>query len=224
MEKEAEKAIGSVILFGPPGAGKGTQAQQIAKRYGVPVVATGDILRAEIEAGSEIGRKAKEILAAGHLVADEVVNELVEERLGRADCRRGFLLDGYPRTEAQAEWLEELLTRLGHKPVVIEIQIGYNEIVQRITGRRLCPNCGTIYHIHSHPPKVPDVCDVCQTPLVVRPDDREDVLEERLEAYERQTLPVFEVFRAKGRTIHSVDGALPPEEVAQRIFEILKQA
>ena len=215
--------IGAVILFGPPGAGKGTQAKKIAKRYGIPQISTGDIIRGEIQRGSELGQKAHVEIAAGRLVDDETVNGLAEVRLRKADCRHGFLLDGYPRTGKQAAKIESLMESLGHRPTVIEIKIGYNELVQRITGRRLCPKCGAIYNIHSHPPKNTDVCDVCQARLVVRTDDREEVIGERLRAYEQQTLPVFEVFRDKGETIHSIDGTLPQDEIAAQILELLRR-
>lgn len=215
--------IGAVILFGPPGAGKGTQAKKIAKRYGIPQISTGDMIREVIQGGSELGHKAQQEIAAGRLVDDEMVNGLADARLRKTDCRRGFLLDGYPRTARQAAKIEYLMESLGHRPTVIEIKIGYNELIQRITGRRLCPKCGAIYNIHSHPPKISDVCDVCQARLVVRTDDREEVIGERLLAYERQTLPVFEVFRDKGEKIHSIDGALTQDKISARIFELLKR-
>ena len=215
--------IGAVILFGPPGAGKGTQAKKIAGRYGIPQISTGDMIREEIQRGSELGQKAQEEIAAGRLVEDEMVNGLADTRLRKADCCHGFLLDGYPRTARQAAKIECLMESLGHRPTVIEIKIGYNELIQRITGRRLCPKCGAIYNIHSHPPKITDVCDVCQARLVVRTDDREEVIGRRLLAYERQTLPVFEVFRDKGERIHSIDGALTQDKISARIFELLKR-
>jgi adenylate kinase len=215
--------IGALILFGPPGAGKGTQAKKIAARYGIPQISTGDMIRAEIQRGSGLGQKAQEEIAAGRLVGDEMVNGLADARLRKTDCRRGFLLDGYPRTARQAAKIECLMESLGHRPTVIEIKIGYNELIQRITGRRLCPKCGAIYNIHSHPPKITDVCDVCQARLVVRTDDREEVIGERLLAYERQTLPVFEVFRDKGEKIHSIDGALTQDKIWAWIFELLKR-
>ena len=215
--------IGAVILFGPPGAGKGTQAKKIAARYGIPQISTGDMIREEIQRGSELGQKAQEEIAAGRLVDDEMVNGLADARLRKTDCRRGFLLDGYPRTARQAAKIERLMESLGHRPTVIEIKISYNELIQRITGRRLCPKCGAIYNIHSHPPKISDVCDVCQARLVVRTDDREEVIGERLLAYERQTLPVFEVFRDQGEKIHSIDGALTQDKISVWIFELLKR-
>ena len=218
----AESAgVGAIVLFGPPGAGKGTQALKISKRYAIPRISTGDMIREEIQRSSPLGRQAQSALTAGRLVDDELVNGMAEARLGRPDCRGGFLLDGYPRTAQQAERLETVLDGLGLPAVVIDIQIGYNELVKRITGRRLCPKCGAIFNIYSHPPEVSDVCDVCHTDLVVRADDSEEVLGERLQVYERQTLPVFDVFRKRGQPIHSVDGSLSEDELAERIFELL---
>ena len=213
--------VGAIVLFGPPGAGKGTQALKISKRYAIPTISTGDMIREEIQRCSPLGRQAQSALTAGRLADDELINGMAEARLGRPDCQGGFLLDGYPRTARQAERLETVLDGLGLPPVVIEIQIGYNELAKRITGRRLCPKCGAIFNIYSHPPKVPDVCDACHTDLVVRADDSEEVLRERLQAYERQTLPLFDVFRKRGQPTHTVDGSLPEDEVAKLIFELL---
>ena len=214
-------AVGAIVLFGPPGAGKGTQALRISERYAIPQISTGNMIREEIKRGSALGRQARAALAAGRLADDELVNGIVEARLHRPDCRGGFLLDGYPRTAQQAERLETVLDGLGLGAVVIEIRIGYNELVKRITGRRLCPKCGAIFNIYSHPPKVSDVCDVCHTDLVVRADDSEEVLRERLQAYEQQTLPLFDVFRKRGQATDTVDGSLPEDEVTERIFELL---
>ena len=219
---EPDGSVGAIILFGPPGAGKGTQAKVISDHFGIPKISTGDMIRSEIESGSEIGRQVEALLAAGKLVGDDIVNQLVEARLAKPDCRRGILLDGYPRTPNQAEWLAGLLEEHGHAPVVFDIKIGYNELVKRITGRRICTQCGAIYHIHSKPPKVPDICDVCGARIKARPDDREEVLEERLRVYERETVPVVEVFRRNGRRIHAIDGALGPEAASAKIVAVLK--
>lgn len=221
--RQDNHAVGAVILFGPPGAGKGTQARRIAERFGVPQISTGDMIRSEIHAHSTLGKSVRARMEAGHLVSDAVVNEMVEARVRRPDCRAGFLLDGYPRTPGQAEKLRTFLKPLGHPAMVIEIQIGYNELVKRITGRRLCPKCGAIFNIHSNPPKTSDVCDVCGARLVVRTDDRAEVLEERLHAYEQQTVPLFEVFRKNGEQVYAVDGTLPATEVGEEIFRLLNQ-
>ena len=224
MTQSGEDGIGAVILFGPPGAGKGTQARKIAARYGIPQISTGDMIRDEIRRGTELGKKALGEISAGRLVADELVNGLAASRLAQPDCRRGFLLDGYPRTAGQVGEVDQLLESLGHRTTVVEIRIGYNELIERITGRRLCPKCGAIFNIHSHPPAISDICDVCHARLVVRTDDREEVIGERLRAYEEETRPVFEVYRAKGEAIHSVDGAATAESVSDTIFELLNQA
>ena len=217
------KAAGAIILFGPPGAGKGTQAKRIANRYGVSKISTGDMIRDEIRSGSDLGQDVEAKLATGQLVDDAIVNRLVEARLESEDCEKGFLLDGYPRTACQARALDTVLERKQCRLVVLEVQVGYNEVVKRITGRRLCAQCGAIYNIHSHPPKVPEVCDICgHRPLEIRSDDREEVVEERLRLYRQETMPIFEVFRAAGQMIHHVDGASPADEVAERIFEILE--
>jgi len=221
----AEATVGmAIILFGSPGAGKGTQARKIAARYQISQVSTGDMIREEIRSGSSLGEQVEATLAAGGLVDDESVNRLVEVRLKSEDCRRkGFLLDGYPRTAGQASALSKLLKRMNCRPVVIEVQVGYNEIVRRITGRRLCSQCGAIYNVYSHPPKISDVCDVCgYRPLTVRSDDRAEVVEERFRVYREETMPVFDVFRSAGETICQVDGTRPENEVAGLIFEILE--
>jgi len=221
----AEATVGmAIILFGSPGAGKGTQARKIAARYQISQVSTGDMIREEIRSGSSLGVQVEATLAAGGLVDDESVNRLVEARLKSEDCRRkGFLLDGYPRTGGQARALSELLKRMDCQPVVIEVKVGYNEIVRRITGRRLCSQCGAIYNVFSNPPKISDVCDVCgHRPLTVRSDDRAEVVEERFRVYQEETMPVFDVFRSAGDTVHQVDGTRPENEVAGLIFEILE--
>jgi len=216
-------SAGAIILFGPPGAGKGTQAEKISDRYGVAKISTGDMIREEVRSGSDLGNDVEAKLAAGHLIDDETVNRLVEERLKGENCKKGFLLDGYPRTAPQARALAGILERKQCRLVVLEVRVGYNEVVQRITGRRLCAQCGAIYNIHSHPPKISDVCDICgNRPLDIRSDDREEVVEERLRLYEKETVPIFEVFRATGQTIHQVDGAASTEQVSGRIFEILE--
>ena len=200
----------------------GTQAAIISDQFQIPKISTGDMIRSEIESGSDMGRQVEALLATGKLVDDDAVNQLVGARLARPDCRKGFLLDGYPRTPNQAEWLVTLLEKSGHTPVVFDIQIGYNELVKRITGRRICTQCGAIYHLYSKPPKVPGICDVCGARIKARPDDLEEVLEERLRVHEREVVPVVEVFRRNGRQIHVVNGALGPQEASAEIVEVLK--
>ena len=218
--KQAGRAI---ILFGSPGAGKGTQARKITARYRIPQISTGDIIREEVGSGSILGKKVEATLAAGRLVDDETVNQLVKARLDSKDCRKSFLLDGYPRTACQARALQSVLDRMSCRPVIIEVQVGYNETVRRITGRRLCAQCGAIYNVYSHPPKVPDVCDGCgHRPLSIRSDDRAEVIEKRFYLYQEEIVPVYEVFRSAGEKIHQVDGTQPEQVVCAQIFEILE--
>ena len=221
MNQGGEDGIGAVILLGPPGSGKGTQARKLAAVYGIPQISTGDMIRDEIRCESELGKKAQGEIAAGRLVADELVNELAASRLAQPDCKRGFLLDGYPRTVGQAGAVDRLLESLGHSATVVEIRIGYNELIKRITGRRLCSKCGAIFNIHSYLPAISGICDVCHARLVVRTDDREEVIGERLRSYEQETRPVLEVFRARGKDIHAVDGVGTEEAVFRSISRLL---
>lgn len=220
-------AIGPVILLGAPGAGKGTQAKQIVERYGIPQISTGDILRDNRERGTELGKKAAPIMAAGGLVPDDLVLAMVADRLSQRDCERGFILDGFPRTVAQAEWLDRFLTSrtfLGRKapPVVISIEVGYNQLLQRLTGRRSCPADGKIYNIYSHSPKKNGVCDFCGSQLVQREDDREEVISERLKSYEQKTLPLVDYYRKQGR-LHVLNGELPAEQVTAETFVVIEK-
>lgn len=214
------RTVGPIILLGAPGAGKGTQAKAMVERYDVPQVSTGDLLRENVSRGTELGRQAKAVMERGELVPDQLVCEMVAERLSRPDCGRGFILDGFPRTVAQARWLDSFLTgQLAGKhaaaklpPVVVDIAVGYNELLQRLTGRRSCPTCGRIYNIHFQPPRIADICDVDGARLVTRRDDCEEVISERLKAYERQTLPLVDYYRRQGR-LREVDGDQPVEAV-----------
>lgn len=213
------------ILLGPPGSGKGTQAVLLAERLGVPHISTGDILREHVAAGDELGRRVQAIMNAGQLAPDELVNQIVEERLNRPDCAQGCILDGYPRTLAQAELLDALLARRGFRPVVVNLDVDYNVIVARITARRQCPVCGASYNLISNPPRTDEVCDRDGTALVRRDDDSEAVIRKRLEAYQRQTLPLVEHYRHSGAAYHEVDGTQGgPEQIAQRILERIRQA
>jgi adenylate kinase len=210
-------AVGPVVLLGAPGAGKGTQAKLIAARYRIPQISTGDILRDNVARGTELGNKADPIMKSGGLVSDDLMLAMVGDRLSQPDCDRGFVLDGFPRTVGQAEWLDQYLRsrsfdgrRLG--PVVINIKVGYNQLLQRLTGRRSCPVDGKIYNVYFQPPKKEGVCDSCGAPLVQRKDDREEVISERLRAYAAQTLPLVDYYRRQGRLVE-LDGELAPEQV-----------
>ncbi len=223
------RAIGPLILLGPPGAGKGTQAKKIAETYGIPQISTGDILRANVAAGTELGKKAKAIMESGELVPDALVCDMVAARLVESDCARGFILDGFPRTVSQAEWLDGYLSgKLFENqhcsklpPIVIEYAVDYNSLLRRLTGRRSCPTCGRIYNVYFQPPRVADTCDVDGSKLVLRKDDDEKVVSERLKEYERKTLPLTEYYKAKGR-LRVIDGDRDVDAVTNDTLEMLE--
>ena len=230
--KTKERVIGPIILLGPPGAGKGTQAKLIAENFGIPQISTGDILRDNVARKTELGMKAKGIMERGDLVPDELVCDMVADRLTQADCVRGFILDGFPRTVRQAEWLDRHLEKMragkdvpGRQacapPVVIRLVVEYNQLLQRLTGRRSCPTCGLIYNVYFQPPKVQGICDIDGTPLVQRRDDTEEVIAERLKAYEQLTLPLVDYYGSRGRLIE-VNGDQPVEAVAAQTFSALE--
>jgi len=228
------RIVGPIILLGPPGAGKGTQAKLIAERYDIPQISTGDILRDNVARKTELGVKAKAIMERGNLVPDELVCDMVADRLRQPDCARGFILDGFPRTVRQAEWLDAHLEKMrvgkdatGRQavapPVVIRLVVEYNQLLQRLTGRRSCPTCGLIYNVYHQPPKVQGVCDCDGTPLVQRRDDTEEVIAERLKAYEQLTLPLVDYYGSRGRLIE-VNGEQPVEAVAAQMFGALEKS
>ena len=230
--KTKQQVVGPIVLLGPPGAGKGTQAKLIAETYGIPQISTGDILRDNVARKTELGVKAKEIMGRGDLVPDELVCGMVADRLTQADCVRGFILDGFPRTVRQAEWLDAQLEKMRAgqdskrqqayaPPVVIRLVVEYNQLLQRLTGRRSCPTCGLIYNVYYQPPKVQGICDVDGTPLVTRRDDTEEVIAERLKAYEQLTLPLVEYYGARGRLIE-VNGDQPVEAVMAQTFSAIE--
>ncbi|MGE5724172.1 MAG: adenylate kinase [Acidobacteriota bacterium] len=221
--------VGPIILLGPPGAGKGTQAKRIAKLYRIPQISTGDILRDNVERDTELGRKAKAAMSRGELVPDDLVNQMVGERLMQADCARGFILDGFPRTVVQAQWLDRFFAgkifdsqKLCGPPVVVQFDVDYNNLLHRLTGRRSCPTCGRIYNIHTQPSGVPDVCDLDGSKLVMRNDDRPEVIAERLRAYDLQTRPLAAYYRRRERLVH-VNGDLDVEDVTRQIAEAIER-
>ena len=217
------KAPLALILFGPPGSGKGTQSKLLVKTLGIPQISTGDMLRDHVRKGNAVGTKVEAKMKAGILVRDEVVNRLVEERLGQPDAAHGFILDGYPRTQAQAETLCGMLAGRGAEAVVIHLVVDYNEVIARLTGRRQCPVCGTLYNVKSKPSKVPGVCDLEGAALIVRDDDREEVIRERLDAYQKQTRPLIDFFREKGKRLYDVDASSePPEAVFRKILALIQ--
>ena len=223
----AVRNIGPVILLGPPGAGKGTQSKQIVDRYGVPQISTGDLLRDHVGRGTKLGLEAKAIMARGDLVPDELLYGIVASRLREADCQHGYVLDGFPRTAAQAGWLDAFLEKEVFEksekcppPVVIQLLVDYTQLLLRLTGRRSCPTCGRIYNIHFQPPLVDELCDVDESKLVIRNDDREEVILERLATYDSQTKRVTDYYRAQGRLV-AINADRPMEEVAAQIFSVI---
>ncbi len=213
----------NLILIGAPGAGKGTQAKKIVEKYGIPHIATGDILREAVAKGTELGKKAKEYMDRGELVPDEVVIGIVKERLKRPDCEKGFLLDGFPRTLKQAEALDEMLEELGKKlDAVIYIDVPEEEVVRRIVNRRTCRNCGAVYHLIYAPPKEPNKCDKCGGELYQRDDDKEETVRARFKVYMEQTSPLIEYYKKK-KVLYSVDGTKTIDEVFDQIDEILRR-
>ena len=211
-----------LILLGPPGAGKGTQAQRLADAYGIVQLSTGDMLRAAVEAGTEIGRQAKAVMDAGKLVSDDIVAGIVSERIDQPDCANGFILDGFPRTVAQAEALDRMLDEKGlDLDAVIEMQVDDEALVDRISGRYTCAKCGAGYHDRNLKPKVEGVCDRCgSTEFTRRSDDNAETVRERLAAYHEQTAPLLPYYRAKGK-LHSVDGMASIDDVTRQLKEIL---
>src|SRR3954471_8999489 len=206
----AAKILGPVIFLGAPGAGKGTQAKRICALYAIPQISTGDLLREHVNMGTGLGRQAKAIMEKGELVPDKLVCDMVETRLNREDCDRGFVLDGFPRTVEQAKWLDGVLNGkvFGGKavpPVVIDFTVSYNQLFKRLTGRRSCPACGRIYNTYFQPPRVAETCDEDGSKLETRRDDSEAAITVRLQSYEKQTLPLAEYYKAKGR-LHSING------------------
>ena len=211
----------NLILLGPPGAGKGTQASSLVKDYGVPQISTGDALRAAVKAGSALGTRAKKFMDAGDLVPDEVVIEIVGERIEEPDCADGFLLDGFPRTTSQADALAGMLSKAAREiDHVICIQVEKEEVVKRLSGRRSCRACGFPHHVQFHPPAKEGVCDKCGGELYHRDDDREEAIRQRLDTYEDQTQPLIDYYRQRG-VLRPVEGRGEVEAVYDRIRSAL---
>jgi adenylate kinase len=211
----------NIIMLGPPGAGKGTQAKMMVENLGIPQISTGDMLRAAVKEGTELGRKAKEYMDGGKLVPDDVVIGIVKERLAQSDCDRGFILDGFPRTIPQAEALDKVLGELGKRiEYVINVAVPNKELLTRLTGRRTCRKCGAMYHLVFNPPKKEGVCDKCGGELYQRDDDKEDTIRQRLKVYEDQTSPLIEYYRKKG-VLYDVDGTGSIPEIFQEILKVL---
>jgi len=212
-----------LLLFGPPGCGKGTQSVFLAERFAIPAISTGEMFRAECKAGTELGKKVCSILSSGAFVSDEIVNQVVANRIARADCARGFLLDGYPRTVPQAKALGDVLRERDlPQPMVVLLDVADEVLVGRLTARRQCPTCKRIFNLISQPPQVADKCDGDGTGLITREDDREEVIRQRLQVYKEQTGPILQFYGPE--LVHAVDGSLPAEQVAHAIHEAVSRA
>lgn len=211
-----------LLLFGPPGCGKGTQAAFLAERFGIPAISTGEMFRAELKAGTELGTRASAIMSAGGLVGDDIVNGIVANRIAQADCRDGFLLDGYPRTVPQAENFGALLRERGlPDPVVVHLHVADEALVARLTARRQCPRCLRIYNLLSQPPRTAGICDDDAAALTERADDREEVIRQRLRAYAELTGPILAWYGPS--RVETVDGAMAPDAVSKAIEQAVRR-
>ena len=213
----------NILIMGPAGAGKGTQSDLILQAYDIPHISTGDMLRENVANGTELGKEAKSYMDAGKLVPDDVINAMVEKRLQEPDCQKGYLLDGFPRTLVQAEAFEKIAAKIG-KPVeaVLALEVDFEILKERVTGRRVCPKCGTIYHTKYFPPKTEGVCDKCGSPLKQRADDTVEKLTQRMKEYDASTKPVIDFYDAKGVVTH-LDASQKPEEIFGQIKEALSK-
>lgn len=211
----------NLILLGPPGAGKGTQAARIIEKYNIPHISTGDIFRANIKAGTELGKKAQEYMNRGELVPDSLVVEIATDRLKADDCKNGFMLDGFPRTTFQAEELDKFLAEQGTKiDHVINLEVSKEELMIRLTGRRVCGKCGASYHVVNIPPKTEGICDKCGAELTQRKDDNEETAANRIEVYNKETKPLIDYYEKAGNIAH-IDGTIGLENVFNAIVNIL---
>lgn len=211
-----------IIMLGAPGAGKGTQAAKIAEKYQIPHISTGDIFRANLKAGTELGKKAKQYMDQGLLVPDELTCDLVTDRVTKADCANGYILDGFPRTIPQARVLDEALSAMGTDiDYAVDVEVPDSSIVKRMSGRRACTSCGATYHIEHIPPKKEGICDNCGSELILRNDDRPETVQKRLDVYHAQTQPLIEFYQSKGKLV-MVDGTKDMEKVFSDIVNILE--
>ena len=209
-----------IIFIGPPGSGKGTQAKRLAGRFEIPHISTGDMLREAVAAGTPVGQQAASIMAAGQLVPDDLMIEMIDDRLSRPDATKGFILDGFPRTLVQAEKLENIVGNGKGDLRVLQLLVPDDAIVRRITLRRTCAQCGAIYHLENQPPATGSVCDRCGAEVIARPDDTEEAVRKRLESFHRQTMPVATFYKSKS-ILREVDGIGPVDEVFERIEQSL---
>jgi adenylate kinase len=210
-----------LILLGPPGAGKGTQAKMLKEKFGIPQISTGDILRKAVSNDTELGKQAKAVMDDGQLVPDEIVIELIKERIRDEDCSRGFILDGFPRTIVQAEKLSETLAEMNLAiDSVIDLEVNHQELVERLTGRRSCSNCGAMFHDETRQPKKTGICDVCGHELYQRPDDNKETIIKRLDVYEKETAPLKDFYRKQGN-LKSLEGRGSVEEIFFQVCSLV---
>ena len=210
-----------IVMLGAPGAGKGTQAKMIAEKYMIPHISTGDIFRANIKNGTELGKQAKEYMDKGQLVPDELTVKILLDRVAQEDCKNGYVLDGFPRTIPQAEVLDKALTELGdHIDYAIDVNVPDENIIKRMSGRRACLTCGATYHIEHVPPKKEGICDACGNELVLRDDDKPETVKNRLDVYHKQTQPLIDYYTNAG-ILKTVDGTVDMEDVFAAIVSIL---
>ncbi len=210
-----------IVLLGAPGSGKGTQAKLIVEKYGIPQISTGDLLRAAVAAGTELGKRAKAAMDAGELVSDDIVLGMIRERLAEPDTEKGFILDGFPRNLSQAEALDTLLDELG-KPLqaAILIDVPFDSLLKRLTGRLTCEQCGAVYNIYTNPPKQEGVCDKCGGKLIHRADDNEETIRNRLQVYQQQTEPLIDYYEKQGK-LHRIDGEGDIQAIFQAVSAVL---
>ena len=210
-----------LILMGPPGAGKGTQAAELIKKFSIPQISTGDMFRAAVKEGTQLGKKAAECMSSGALVPDEVTIGIVKERLSKEDCAKGFILDGFPRTVEQADALEKILSDLNKKlDKVLNIHVPAEDLIERAVGRRICKNCGATYHVKFNPSKVEKICDKCGGELYQRADDNEETMKNRLSVYDASTRPLIEYYKKAGKYTE-IDGRQPIGKVTEDLVKVL---
>lgn len=211
-----------LIIFGPPGSGKGTVSEEVAKVYGIPHISTGDLLREHVSKKTSLGIRAKEFMDRGELVPDSLVNEILGEALSRSECKKGFILDGYPRTVTQAEELEKILSKLGlHIDWVINLSVSDEEIVRRLSTRRVCKVCGAVYNVVTNPSKAEGICDRCGSPLILRDDDKPEVVKNRLQTYVKMSAPVLNYYKSKNKVL-DIDGSGDVATVRARVLKTLE--
>ncbi len=211
-----------IVMLGAPGAGKGTQAEKLADKYGLPHISTGDIFRKNLKEGTDLGKEAKTYMDAGKLVPDELTVRILLDRVGNSDCQNGYILDGFPRTIPQAEALDTELHKIGESiDFAIDVDVPDENIVNRMSGRRACPKCGATYHLEFIPPKKDGICDACGAELIIRDDDKPDTVKKRLAVYHEQTQPLVDYYKEKG-VYHAVDGTLGVDDVFSLIRDILE--